>query len=413
MKVVIAGPFGSGALADEAVLAGLLRHLGRKHEITVLSQNPDRTEALHQVQAETLAKPKDLLASPEAWHALSQAHLLVLCGAGVLSERGTMPARVWLSMLEHACRVEVKTAVMGVGALPVENKQESIRLQRLLHNFTAGISVRDEQSKQALVSYGLSPGLVSANGDLALALATGAEARWKPKNQRVGLIFSEQLPSRDGFGFEERRAAPALVQATQAWLSALLASCPHEVVIFHDDTPSAAEAVAIIRSAASPGRVQAQPANLAPGMLQKDLANCAACFSFTLHGLMLSATCGVPAAGLEAETGASRFLAALGQGRSAVACRDGAFEVEAALKEMHALLEGEAALSALVTQKIGVLTRKETQNARMLEYLVPRRERREKNGKFENDESDESDEKEGKYRNDEKYRKQGKYGKKD
>ena len=400
MKIVIAGPFGAGTLADEAVLAGLLGHLGKKHEITVLSQDPLKTEALHGVEAEKLAKPKDLLSTPAAWRALTQAHLLVVCGGGVLSERGAIPACAWLSLLEHARRVEVKTAAVGLGALEIADPRERIRLQRLLHNFADCVSARDEASKRALVSYGLSPNRISANGDLALALGAQAsslpadarasspppdaariaapEGRLEacaPRSRRLGIIFSEHVPSREGFGVEERKTSISLFHAAQSWLRALLAALPHELVIFHDDTASAADAAAAICNGTPSARLRTRPANCALLTLQKELAACEAIFSFTLHGLILGAASGRPVAGLAAETGASQFLTSLGLASSVVACQNEDFAAEAAVSVLRDLIARAPEISALVQQKFTALARKEAHDARMLEYLVPKRER--------------------------------------
>lgn len=172
MNVVIAGPFGHGTLSDEAVLAGLLRHLAaRKHTAVVLSADPARTEEVHGVSAVQAAAPGSLLSAKQFWNALSKAHLLVLASGGVVSADGKAPARSWLAVLEHAQVAGLQTAVVGVGALEIDDLKERARVRRLLHFFAGGLSTRDEDSKQALMSYGLGACNISASGDPALALA--------------------------------------------------------------------------------------------------------------------------------------------------------------------------------------------------------------------------------------------------
>src|SRR6185295_4785988 len=158
MNIIISGPFGLGSLSDEIVLAGLLSHL-KKHSVTILTGNSEETEALNPGIASVvqLPDPSAILSNREALDSLSQAHLLILASAGCVGASGKPPARVWFSQLEHARSMEIKTAAVGLGALPIDDPRERVRLQRLLHNCTDCISVRDEESKLAAIDYGMSP----------------------------------------------------------------------------------------------------------------------------------------------------------------------------------------------------------------------------------------------------------------
>ena len=385
MNIVILGPFGYGSLADEAVLAGLLKRLlatGRgtgnptvasgtppKHNVTVLSADPEKTAAIHDAHAVALANPGSVVSTPDAWEALTQAHLLVAAGGGVLGAQGKTPSRVWLSAVEHAHRVGVKTAVVGVGAREIAEPRERIRLQRLLHNFTDSTSTRDAESKGTLVSYGLSPNRVSNNGDPALALAAG-EIVYAPR-ERVGLVVAEAVPSRETFGPEGRRVFQPLLQATRT----LVADLDCEVIVFHDDTDSARECVARLRDGLPAERVSALAADCPLARIRAEMAACQVVFSQTLHGLLLAAGCGVPVVGLSAEPGAEAFLKFLGCADCALPPQESAFDAALASARLRELLARAPEVSRLVRQRVAILARKEAQNARMLEFLVPRRER--------------------------------------
>lgn len=385
MNVVIAGPFGHGTLADEAVLAGLLRHLARgKHQATVMSQDPGRTEEVHGVPAVQASAPESFLSNRELWTALGKAHLLVLASGGVISAEGHPPARAWLALLEHAQTAGLQTAAVGLGAREIRDPKERARVQRLLHNCTGAISTRDAGSKQILMSYGLGASSMSASGDPALALAGPADAH--PEPRRFGVVLADGIPSRLGFGVEPRAPAPALLAAAQALLQELLSDSASAVTLFHDDTAPAREASRTLAAGARAERVRTQAADGSPVEIQARMAECSALFSLSLHGLILAAGAGVPVAGCAAEPGAAAFLAALGLSQFALPEHEGVFSAAAAAAALHELAARTAELRAAGLAKVAALRRKETQNARLMECLVPRRIARERERDFPADE---------------------------
>src|SRR5207244_4416092 len=101
--IVLSGPFGLGSLSDELVLAGVIKPLlAAKHSVTVFSADKAATSTTHGVESVTLASPASMSSSNAAWKALDHAHFFGLCGAGVISDKGKVPARVWLAQLEYA-----------------------------------------------------------------------------------------------------------------------------------------------------------------------------------------------------------------------------------------------------------------------------------------------------------------------
>ena len=144
--------------------------------------------------------------------------------------------------------------------------------------------------------------------------------------------------------------------------------------LFHDDTEAADEAVESLESAGD--RISVTGADEPLAEIQAELAKCHAVFSFSLQGLVLAAASGAPAAGLNAEAGAAEFLNAAGLSAGVIDSTD----PELAAKAVLALSEMSAEERAKITGRMAMLKRKEAQNARMMELLVPRRVSRERAG---------------------------------
>lgn len=365
MNIIISGPFGQGSLSDEIVLAGMLSHL-KKHSVTVFTTNTEESAVLNPgINAVELSDPNAILSNREALDVLSHAHLLILTGAGCISESGKPPARLWFSQLEHAKSMDVHTAAVGVGALPLSDPRERVRLQRLLHNCTDCLSVRDEESKLAVVAYGMSHTRVSNNGSPGLAL--NAEITSAKEDGRIGFVLSLRVPSRKDFSYNDS-VNGADAAAAAKLIGELLSDSKTKLTIFHDDSDEAEESAHSLASAGG-DRVAFQPADRPVAELRDVLATCDGVFSMSLQGLVLSASVGVPAVGLSAEPGAQYLQAALG-------LPDFVVEMDHAAEKIRELLTRSAAVRETIKQRMHALRRKEAQNGRMLELLVPRRERR-------------------------------------
>ena len=444
MNIVISGPYGLGSLSDEAVLAGLLARLAGAHAITVLTSNPERVAAAHPIFAASAAMddngedddeddepeaeeevrakkspgekkgpehilvqlpgPGSLLSTPRAWNAMAKGHALVLASAGTISDAGNPPARVWLSQLEHGRTAGVKTALVGIGARPAPDARERARIQRFLHNFTECLSARDDTTKEVVCEYGMSPSRISNNGSPALALASvvRASAPATPVPGRIGIVLTPRVPSRDEFGFEAAHLSGHVAAPMAKLIGDLLAQPGVSVTLFHDDTPPMESAIHALIPASAAGRVTALSPAQPIEKLRESMAGCEVVFSCSLHGLMLAATAGVPVIGLQAETGAREFLRTLMPESDTWLLPSGAdgaaFDAAFALQRIAAARTGAAGLREFVGNKLKVLLRKEAQNGRMLELLVPRRDRRTDRGpigggarrQYDDDESEEA-----------------------
>ena len=158
MRVLLSGYYGFGNLGDEAILSALATGLqARGHHLTVLSNNPDRTRALHGVDAVT--RYQGLVP------ALVQSDAVISGGGGLLQDKTSARSlRYYLGILRLAKALGKRSAIYGqsVGPLSAAGKRT---VQRTLKGMP--VAVRDGASQRLLASLGVRAELVA---DAALLL---------------------------------------------------------------------------------------------------------------------------------------------------------------------------------------------------------------------------------------------------
>ncbi|HYF50211.1 MAG TPA: polysaccharide pyruvyl transferase family protein [Planctomycetota bacterium] len=388
MNVVVSGPFGVGSLADEALLAGFLAYLkSAKHNITVLSPEPANVIEMHDVDALQLPSPGAILSAPKVWAALSKSHLFIVTSAGIINEKGEVPARTWLGQAEHARRAGARTAIMSLGAAEIADPRERVRVQRQLHNFTDYISVRDAESKRIVIGYGISATRVSHNGDFTLTLASQKVSTSAADRDRcVGIFLNATVPTRSEFGAS---TAPFSEDAIGIYRDLIqrLQEKKRRVRLFHDDTDLAREAAERICEDFDEDQIDLPDPGDDIETTRERLAACGVAFSPSLHGLILAATCGVMPIGLTPEPGAEPFLDSLGLKTNAL----GEFTADAVMKAAEDALPEAAGGLEKILAKVQGLLKKQAQDARTLELLVPRRDRRDTKGAGDDEDEDGED----------------------
>jgi polysaccharide pyruvyl transferase WcaK-like protein len=377
MNIVLSGPFGLGSLSDEIVLAGILKPLhAAKHEVTVLTADKASTTAVHGVESIVLPSPSSLMSSNAAWKALDKAHFFGICSAGVIGDKGKVPARVWLAQLEYARQMKMATGVIGAGAIPIQDKKERVRAQRFLHHFADGVSVRDDPSKLAMIEYGLNANRVSVTGDPTLALFD-EDAVKKPRAEgplRVGFFFADGVPMRHTFIPDPTFAPAPLAKGLNALMKALNATGVHASV-FHDASRQNAKLARSIADGAAPDTLTQFSTDVAMSKMCESMASCSLAVTDTLHGLLFAVAHGVPAVFFNEDAAPPTLLAKLGLSDYVVKTTAGAFDAEQALTIMNSALQKAAELRVAVTTAVVILAKKEAQNARLIERLVPKRNR--------------------------------------
>ena len=373
MNIVLSGPFGMGSLSDEIVLAGILKPLrAAKHAVTVLSANKVATEKMHGGVAVELPSPASLLSTPDAWKALAEAHLFVIGGAGVVSDKGKFPARVWLAQLEHVKQLKIPTAVIGAGAIFISDKKEQVRAQRLLHHFADGISVRDEASKEALIAMAISANRVSFIGDPTLSLHDAK--RLQPPEasvKRVAFLFADGVPLRQTYA-PEPTLAPAPLSTGLNTVLKEFAAQGIKAVIFHDDTRQNIKLARAIAEGAGADGVELKSARGPFEALRTAMSGCSAALTDTLHGLLFAAVHGVPVVYLHDSHASQTPVEKTGLAAGVLNANAGMFDAQQARELVLALLQQDAKRDERL-KHTAILVRREAQNERMLERLVPKR----------------------------------------
>ncbi len=278
MRVLVSGYYGFGNLGDEALLAGMLTGL-QEHTVTVLSQNPDATRALHGVGAAHRLRGLAALLNHDA---------LISGGGGLLQDKTSARSlRYYLGVLELAKRLGKRTVVYGqsVGPLSPDGERTVARALR-----GVPVAVRDRPSQDLLARLGVPAELVA---DSALLLPEPAPVA--PEDPAPVLFIPR------GSYPEVTTALAQLAGRLEAEgvVVAGLALQPGE-----DDAP-----LGVLRRAA-PTLQKLSAAT--PQAALEQIAGSRHVVSARLHGLILAARAGVPFSGVAYDPKVAAFLTETG-----------------------------------------------------------------------------------------------------
>ncbi|KJS81351.1 MAG: hypothetical protein JM58_17140 [Peptococcaceae bacterium BICA1-8] len=156
-RVVISGYYGFNNAGDEAVLYSIISSLKKQSvdiEITVLSNNPEQTAKLYNVQAINRWKLTNIL------KAIKNSDLLISGGGSLLqdvtSKNGIL---YYLGVIFFAKLLRTPVLVYSQGIGPVKMKRNR-RLTAFILNMVNSITVRDESSKKDLEEMGVKKDIV-------------------------------------------------------------------------------------------------------------------------------------------------------------------------------------------------------------------------------------------------------------
>ncbi len=158
-KIVLSGYYGFDNIGDEAVLYSILSTLRREIkevEITVLSNNPDKTKALYGVNSVNRWNIK------EVTKAIRESDMLISGGGSLLQDvTSSKTVPYYLAIVKIAQFFKKKVVFYSQGIGPV-NKGFSRWLIKAVVNKVDGIYVRDEASKKLLETIGIKKPVGSA-----------------------------------------------------------------------------------------------------------------------------------------------------------------------------------------------------------------------------------------------------------
>lgn len=175
-SIVISGYYGFDNIGDEAVLYAIISALKKQMghvDITVLSNTPEKTKALYQVNAINRWKVKEIRA------AIKKCDLLISGGGSLLQDvtsNKTIPYYLFIIKMAQFYKKKVVFYSQGVG--PVE-KPWSKWMMKAVCNKVDHIFVREQVSKGTLESIGVTKAPVTVAIDPVLGLTCKADVKEK------------------------------------------------------------------------------------------------------------------------------------------------------------------------------------------------------------------------------------------
>ena len=274
LNFAVSGYYGCGNAGDEAVLAGMTtsfaRQAGERVQLTVLSQNPTSTTALHGLEAVYRMDMRQVRTT------LRQSDLLISGGGSLLQD--TTSARsllyyLWIARMAFQAGKPVMFYAQGMG--PLKRKMSRL-LVRQVANRAAFLTVRDESSAQLLKAIGVTNPNVEVTADPAFALAPAPDAKINALFRTEGISAESPLvavalrPWQEGSGPSPLDKYARLLTALQTQTGAQIVLLPmhsQDDVTFACEVAERAgsdEAFPVIKNAYAPnvllglvGRMQA------------------------------------------------------------------------------------------------------------------------------------------------------------
>lgn len=300
--VVICGAYGFGNAGDDAILEaiiGEMRRIDPNMPLTVLSRRPKETRRLYGVNAEHSFNFVRM-------HRLMCKSRLYLNGGGNLMQDVTSRYSLWyyLYTLTAAKKRGCAVQMYGCGIGPILYHKDQELAARIINRNVDIITLREPDSLETLMDYGVTEPEIILSSDPALTLPAA-------NSSRVDHLLTEYDMDLEGKyigfvlrkwpGFEEKATVFAAA-AIYAYLTYGLT--PVFLAINHRTDREAAERVT--EHLSIPYYIIAQP--MESGVTIGLLARMQAVVSMRLHGLVFSAGQGVPLVGVSYDPKVSAFL---------------------------------------------------------------------------------------------------------
>ena len=316
--IVVSGYYGFANSGDEAVLHAIVaalrdeaREAGVALRIVVLSGDPAETARLHGVEAAHRMRPLALLG------ALRRADALISGGGSLLQDVTSAKSMLYyLAVLRLARWLRVPTYIYAQGVGPIRDRVRFGPMIRSAFEACRYVSVRDEESKALVASFGVAAERIAVVPDPVMGM--GLELARDGAAEVCDDIRSDDAP-RIGvsvrFWRGDRREldaiSDALAAALQARPDATLALLP-----FHlpSDKQASDYVAAKLAAAGVPAaRVELHPGAAHPRDMLRAVAGCDALVGMRLHSLIYAATAGVPPIAVSYDPKIDQFMRRLGE----------------------------------------------------------------------------------------------------
>ncbi|MCD5406610.1 MAG: polysaccharide pyruvyl transferase CsaB [Desulfotomaculum sp.] len=306
-KVVLSGYYGFDNMGDEAILFSIIQALRDRRpgiKITVLSNNPARTVALYQTEAVNRWRCREVAA------ALKECDLLISGGGSLLQDvTGLKSLAYYLGVVGLARTLGKPVFFYAQGIGPVTSRPGRV-LMKAVVNRVQLISVRDEQSKNDLLSMGINKPPVTVTADPVLGLEVAEAER----------VWGREILTRLGVDL----AKPVLAVSVRDWrgdtgaLYVELAKCCDRYagkgwqvlflpLHFPGDLTACRQVAGLMNS-----KYLLPEQNYTVSEFTGILSCCQIIVGMRLHALIMAAVAGVPVVGISYDPKIDRFLRQLG-----------------------------------------------------------------------------------------------------
>lgn len=177
MKIVISGYYGFGNLGDELILHNLIRFLSEhQSSLVVLSQNPEQTQALHQVRAVSRWNAGKL------WTEMKSATVFISGGGGLIQDiSGPWTPAYYLGLIALAQMLRNQTILLGQGFGPLQRYWNQRLAQSIICRADLVIP-RDAESYFWCTQHGVKADRLFPGADLVWLMPAATEqtreSRW-------------------------------------------------------------------------------------------------------------------------------------------------------------------------------------------------------------------------------------------
>ena len=374
-KIVIQGWYGNGNLGDEVILECMLSEL-RGHfpgaSFVVISDDPEDTRRRHGV--ESIVRGGSRIQRLRRFQTLADANLFVLGGGELLKQYGSSDLSVltWLGPLELAHEMGVPTMTYALGVSDRLSPRAEAAMKDTLSK-TDAVLVRDQQSLDVLKRVGVAGATLTADpAILSPELHPSGRRQASPDGLRVSVFVNQWFVTRSVVPDLEawERFKKSLAECVDTLIESYRATVrfiPMQVAeIGEDDRAVAREIAGLARNR---DLVEVREGEVSAEEVISLISESNLVIGMRLHSLILAASLGVPAVGIEYQSKVRRFCYSIGTSDWTVGIMDSSPDLIQNLCKRVIL--GEYPL-AQVRERVHALQDLARENARVAAALISR-----------------------------------------
>ena len=302
MKLLLSGYYGFGNAGDEAILEAIIagiRHHIPDAEVTVLSADPQGTSSEHGVEA------ADRWSLRQQFRALRSADLFIQGGGGLFQDTTSkLSALYYMNQLVLARMTRTPFVILAQGLGPLSSPFLRGSLAR---NFSRArlVTVRDEQSSQDLVTWGLRSPEPLVTADPVLLLQPAPPGRVQEFLSALDLSAGEYIL----VALRQWPDADSAYEAVVQWLNQQERPVLLLPFQYAHDLPIAQQILARLR----PGLARIPDAPCRPREIMGLIQAAHEVLAMRLHALIMAAAVGTTSAGLSYDPKIDAFCQRSGQ----------------------------------------------------------------------------------------------------